>query len=161
MEGGCQCGAVRYRLLSGIRAGYLCHCAECKKQSAGAFGITLPVRREQLDIVGAMGTYRRPAASGAQTVCYFCPRCGTRLYHCDEHSRGVVSLKAGSLDRPEAISIVAELWTCRKLPWVKTGSGIERFDTQPAELQDWRAALAGADHDRPRRSGVGGREEFE
>ena len=32
-EGGCQCGAIRYRLLRDPAALYACHCLDCQKQS--------------------------------------------------------------------------------------------------------------------------------
>ena len=39
LKGGCQCGAVRYALRGLPRTIYVCHCRECQKQSASAFGI--------------------------------------------------------------------------------------------------------------------------
>ena len=41
--GGCQCGFVRYELRSSPLELYVCHCAECRKQSASAFGISVIV----------------------------------------------------------------------------------------------------------------------
>jgi len=41
--GGCQCGEVRYESAGEPRALYVCHCRECRKQSASAFGMSLEV----------------------------------------------------------------------------------------------------------------------
>jgi hypothetical protein len=42
--GGCQCGAVQHESFSEPLALFVCHCAECRKQSASAFGMSLPTR---------------------------------------------------------------------------------------------------------------------
>jgi hypothetical protein len=61
MTGGCQCGRVRYR--------YACHCRECQKQSASAFGLSVPVPSADLTVQGDVGCYERQADSGAKTAC--------------------------------------------------------------------------------------------
>ena len=43
--GGCQCGDVRYEITGDPLALYICHCRECQKQSASAFGMSLEVKR--------------------------------------------------------------------------------------------------------------------
>ena len=40
-EGGCQCGAIRYRLLRAPVALCSCHCKHCQKQSSSAFGLSI------------------------------------------------------------------------------------------------------------------------
>ncbi|KIW33412.1 uncharacterized protein PV07_00264 [Cladophialophora immunda] len=41
MEGSCQCGTVRFRTpLDKPIKWYICHCYECRRQSASAFGIS-------------------------------------------------------------------------------------------------------------------------
>jgi hypothetical protein len=44
LTGGCQCGAVRYELADAPHETCICHCQECQKQSASAFGISVMVR---------------------------------------------------------------------------------------------------------------------
>jgi hypothetical protein len=41
--GGCQCGELRYEIAAEPLALYVCHCRECRKQSASAFGLSLRV----------------------------------------------------------------------------------------------------------------------
>jgi len=141
-RGGCQCGRVRYVLQGGGRRIYACHCRACRKQSASAFGLTLPVRPEHLAITGETALYARPAHSGGTTRCVFCPACGTRLYHRDESS-ALASLKVGSLDDPSGRRLVAHLWVTRKLAWVLLDPDLPAFETQPEDLAAWRERLAG------------------
>ena len=43
-NGGCQCGKIRYRLIAEPLMLYICHCSDCQKQSASAFGMSLRMR---------------------------------------------------------------------------------------------------------------------
>jgi hypothetical protein len=49
--GGCQCGEIRYEIHGEPLTFYACHCRECQKQSASAFGLSLTVPREAVKIV--------------------------------------------------------------------------------------------------------------
>ena len=52
-QGGCQCGAIRYRLLRAPVALYACHCLHCQKQSSSAFGLSMWVERDGVQFTGA------------------------------------------------------------------------------------------------------------
>src|SRR5256714_1509117 len=43
--GGCQCGSIRFELSRSALELYVCHCKECRKQAASAFGISVIVPR--------------------------------------------------------------------------------------------------------------------
>ncbi|HEX9585440.1 MAG TPA: GFA family protein, partial [Gammaproteobacteria bacterium] len=43
--GGCQCGDIRYECADEPIDLFICHCRECRKQSASAFGISFDVAR--------------------------------------------------------------------------------------------------------------------
>ena len=74
MSGGCQCGGVRYQISGAPVALYVCHCRECRKQSASAFGISVIVRRAEFRLVqGAPKVWSRAADSGRMLECAFCP----------------------------------------------------------------------------------------
>ncbi len=52
LTGGCQCGQVRYELTGSPLGLYVCHCRECRKQSASAFGISAFFRSADLRLLG-------------------------------------------------------------------------------------------------------------
>lgn len=141
LSGGCQCGAVRYRLARSSVIVYACHCLECQKQSASAFALSVPLRAVDLDIKGPMTPYQRPTDSGSHTNCWFCSVCGSRLYHQSARSSEVVTLKGGTLDDPSGLEPVAHLWVKRKQSWVLLPETVERYDEQPDNLKSWRDAL--------------------
>lgn len=132
--GGCQCGAVRFSSSGPARALYACHCHECRKQSASAFGMSLVVPRDGLVLLrGTPRSWTRPTDSGRQLRCLFCGECGSRLWH--EGSVGVAAatLKAGALDEPVDFSTAIHIWTDRKLPGVVIPPGAVQYPRKPPD----------------------------
>jgi hypothetical protein len=128
--GSCQCGHLRYEY-SGRPIGlYVCHCRECRKQSASAFGMSLRVSHAAFKVThGTPGTWTRPTDSGRRMDCFFCTNCGSRVWH-RVQGGDVVSLKAGLLDEPVDVSNATHIWTSRKLPGVVIPSGARQLEKQ-------------------------------
>jgi hypothetical protein len=119
LSGGCQCGAVRYEISGPPTNLYICHCRECRKQSASAFGISLFVKREDFRLIkGATKRWSRATDSGRTLHCAFCADCGSRLWHEAAGEHDIISVKGGSLDRPVDLGEAIHVWTSRKLPGV-------------------------------------------
>jgi len=132
LTGGCQCGAVRYSISSEPLALYVCHCRECQKQSASAFGLSLIVRRDGFRLTrGATNSWSRPTDSGRTLRCAFCPECGSRLWHVREGAAETISVKAGSLDAPVDLRSAVHIWTSRKLPGVVIPDDAAQFSGEP------------------------------
>ena len=132
--GGCQCGAARYELRGAPLEIYVCHCTECRRQSASAFGISVIVRAEDLRLVGGeTRVWARPSALGGHLDCHFCPACGTRLWHIGSRDPERVSLKGGSLDAPPDLSAAMHIWTKSKMPGVVIPPGTVTFPGEPPE----------------------------
>lgn len=130
--GGCQCGAVRYELTAPPLQVYVCHCRECRKQSASAFGISVIMRSEDVKLVsGNPRRWSRPTDSGATLHCFFCPDCGSRVFHGDRLVEDSISVKGGSIDDPPDISQAHHIWTCRKLPGIVIPEQAQQFDQEP------------------------------
>ena len=49
--GGCLCGAVRYRFAGSPLAFYVCHCTDCQKQTGSAFGLSMIVKRDDVELL--------------------------------------------------------------------------------------------------------------
>ena len=130
--GGCQCGAVRYALAGDPVALFVCHCRECRKQSASAFGISVIVRREEFRLTrGEVRTWTRPTDSGGRLRCAFCPACGARLWHESVGPSATLSVKGGSLDEPVDLRAAVHIWTARKLPGVIIPETAAQFPGEP------------------------------
>jgi hypothetical protein len=132
LVGGCQCGAVRYEISEAPLAVYVCHCRECRKQSASAFGISVEVRRAAFRVVGGSPkTWSRPTDSGRTLDCRFCPNCGSRLWHEAAAGAETITVKGGSLDAPVDLSTAIHIWTSRRLPGVTIPEGAPQFAREP------------------------------
>ena len=129
--GGCQCGAVRYEIAAVPLETYVCHCRECRRQSASAFGISVMVPAAAFRVTqGAAREWTRPADSGNVVVCHFCPNCGSRLWH-DAPGQATISVKGGSLDEPVDLSGATHIWTVRKLEGVVIPEGAKQYPGEP------------------------------
>lgn len=140
--GGCQCGAVRYRVKMDRLTAYACHCRECQKQSASAFGISVPVLLANLEVDGETASWRRPTDSGSHTNCHFCPQCGSRLYHAGENRPGMVTIKGGSLDEAQSLDPVAHIWVRSRQEWVVLPEDVPQWETQPETTAEWMELLS-------------------
>lgn len=130
--GGCQCGEVRYESTGDPIDLYVCHCRECRKQSASAFGISVIVPRDGLRLTqGEPKVWTRQTDSGGRLECAFCPTCGSRLWHVDEGGSETISLKGGSLDDPPDLTAAGHIWTSRKLSGVDIFGGVRQFPEEP------------------------------
>jgi hypothetical protein len=131
LTGGCQCGAVRYEIAEEPVGIYVCHCLECRKQSASAFGISVIVPARGFAVKqGTAKEWSRPTDSGRTLFCMFCPDCGSRLWHATP-GQETVSVKGGSLDEPPDLAAAVHIWTARKLPGVVIPDGAPRFPGEP------------------------------
>ena len=132
LRGGCQCGGVRYEVSEKPIDAYVCHCKECQKQSASAFGISVIVPRKSLNLVsGQVKYWNRKTNSGGVLECAFCPDCGSRLWHQGDYFPERISVKGGSLDVSPDLSAVSHIWVSSKLDGVLVPDGASCWDEEP------------------------------
>ncbi|KAH7105140.1 Mss4-like protein [Auriculariales sp. MPI-PUGE-AT-0066] len=85
MQARCQCGMVAFITpTSRPLTVYHCHCLECRKQSASAYGTSAIFPAEPLfplsqDLRNKLAVYTRSTDSGNTLDCYFCKACGVGL----------------------------------------------------------------------------------
>ena len=139
--GACQCGEIRYEVKCDKLVGYACHCLECQKQTSSAFALSIPIKSSTISIHGERAEYDRPAKSGAMTKCFYCPSCGTRIYHQSSRSPELLTLKGGTLDNGRDLEPIAHLWTRQMHKWVTLPNDIERYEEQPNDISSWRDKL--------------------
>ena len=145
IEGGCQCGHIRYRINEQPLTLYACHCRDCQKQSSSAFGLSLWVDPKAFELVqGELRQWTAIADSGDEKHCTFCGQCGSRIYHAFGDGDEPISVKGGSVDDTRGLQPVGHIWTCRAHEWLELErSGKPCFSKEPESfdqlLRAWRA----------------------
>jgi hypothetical protein len=125
--GGCACGAVRYECAEIPARMYHCHCIDCQKATGTAFHTGLLVSRDAVVFEKAMPkTWDRPTDSGNVVTEAFCDTCGSPIYVCSTGRLTHMSLKAGSLDDPNAVAASTQIWTRSAVPWHDTSLATDR-----------------------------------
>ncbi|MCG3146130.1 MAG: hypothetical protein HONDAALG_03985 [Gammaproteobacteria bacterium] len=106
-QGGCECGAVRYRVRGAMRGVVNCHCKQCRRMH-GHFGAYTSVARDQLTLINDAGLkwYR----SSATVRRGFCSHCGASLFW-DSEQLSTISIAAGTLDDPTGLKSIAHIYT--------------------------------------------------
>ncbi|MDP6708333.1 MAG: GFA family protein [Alphaproteobacteria bacterium] len=139
-EGGCACGAVRFRLHGEPIFIHACHCTDCQRLSASAFGISMIVEADRIETVaGTMTTVEMVADSGRTKSIYFCPACGSQLWNKVPHRPGLLTLKAGSLDAVDWFRPQAHIWTRSKQAWLQLADAAPHFETMYEAAELWPA----------------------
>jgi len=141
MRVACQCGIVVFDTPADKPlAVYHCHCLECQRQSASAFGTSAIFSSQGLfplpaDLRDRMTVYKRPgsrARSGHDMDCYFCKTCGSRVMHVVTDDNGTprptVSIKGGLVEGLDW-SDATHIWTDRAV--VEIPEGRKKFPGSP------------------------------
>jgi hypothetical protein len=143
-EGGCSCGAVRYRLTSEPLFAHCCHCLNCQRQTGSAFVINLLIEADRVELLaGDPQPVDVPRDDGSTQRIFRCPMCHVAVF--SEYGRPEVRfVRGGTLDDPSAITPDVHIYTRSKLPWIALP------DTAPAfeEYYDMRALWPAASLER-------------
>lgn len=137
--GGCQCGAVRFRVEGELGRASVCHCRMCQKAFAAPYGALVTVRSEQL--VWTRGARSRFQSSNKVSR-GFCNACGTPLTF--EWSADKVDLAICAFDAPEAIAPEVQLRAGAAPAWAAAVAGLPAGDSPGSAAHD--AAVVSFQH---------------
>lgn len=148
--GGCQCGNIEYQLHGEPRMLYACHCTDCQKQSASAFGMSLIVDPGQIEFLRGEDQLKYWDTRGEDATlkrCAFCPNCGSRIFHGKEDPDEPISIKAGSLDDTDWLQPIAHIWLRSAQPWISIDpEQFYCFDKEPDDedklAQQWQKRIS-------------------
>jgi hypothetical protein len=138
-EGGCACGAVRYRLSSEPLFVHCCHCLNCQRQTGSAFVINLLIEAERVEILAtAPQPVDVPRDDGSAQRIFRCPRCEVAVF--SEYGRPEVwFVRGGTLDDPTRIVPDVHIYTRSKVGWVTLQEGTPAFEAYYHTDQLWPA----------------------
>jgi hypothetical protein len=138
-EGGCACGAVRYRLTSHPLFVHCCHCLNCQRQTGSAFVINVLIEADRVEILaGEPEPVAAPRDNGkSQQICR-CPGCQVAVFS-RYTSPKVRFVRAGTLDDPKSVAPDVHIFTRSKLPWIELPESIPAFETYYDTKKLWPA----------------------
>ncbi len=129
-DGGCLCGALRYRISLEPRNSGYCHCSICRR-STGAPVLawaTIPIEGFTMT-KGEAAAY----ASSDQGLRLFCRTCGTQLLYRDAKDPKEIEVNLGSLDEPGAITPRCHIYDASRIPWFDTADDLPRHPAGSTE----------------------------
>jgi len=124
MNGGCCCGAVRYRIEGKPSRTTNCHCLHCQHAGGAPFVTWVEVECSQFALLeGAPNRYEsRPGVTRQ-----YCARCGTQLTYQHADESDVLDLTACSLDTPDSVTPEDHVWCDRMVPWIVLDDGLPHY----------------------------------
>ena len=132
LEGGCYCGAVRYRTEGDAMFKGQCHCRECQYGSGGSPNIVMAMPES-----GFCYTKGKPAAFCRSDLDNpvtreFCAECGTQLISKAPSLPGAMLIKVGTLDDPSAFGQPQmAIFTIDKQAFHQIPDGLPTFERMP------------------------------
>lgn len=136
VEGGCQCGAVRYRITARPLGVYACWCRDCQRASGTTHTLSMPIEREHVELIrGDFRSYDKRADSGRTVRMMACAICGTRVWNHPLAAPEMMVIKPGTLDETGWIAPAGNIWTASAPDWVKIEEGEANFPGQPPTRQ--------------------------
>lgn len=141
LEGGCACGALRYKLTADPLIVHACHCRDCQRLTGSAFVTNIWIEKKFVEtILGVPRSFKLSGGSGKPNEVFFCERCGTYVWSKYYASPGdTVLLRVGTLDRPEAVKPDVHIFTRSKLPWLNLPKDVRAFETFYELKEVWPA----------------------
>lgn len=128
-EGGCLCGAVRYRIQGEPLASTTCECRTCRKASAAALVPWLHLDAASFAFVAGEPVEFNSSPAVVRTLC---GRCGTPLtYWTASYGPATIDVTTGSLDDPEAFPPVLHVWTSHRLRWLALADDLPYCEEDP------------------------------
>jgi hypothetical protein len=139
-EGGCACGAVRYRLTSDPLFTHCCHCLNCQRQTGSAFVINLLIEADRVEVLaGAPQQVDVPRDDGSTQQIFRCPTCQVAVF--SRYGRPEVwFVRGGTLDQPSEVTPDVHIFTRSKLSWVKLPDSVPAFEVYYDMNTLWPAA---------------------
>ena len=123
-EGGCLCGAVRYRIRGAPRSSSVCFCRSCRLASGAPSVAWFVVHVDQYTLLSGQ---RRTFRSSPAVTRSFCATCGTPLsyQHTDDPSE--IELTTATLDEPQRFAPTREIWHSHKVAWAASDPAVPHF----------------------------------
>jgi len=121
-EGGCMCGAVRFRCEGEPVNVRICHCRNCQMAMGSPFYARALFAQDKLTVEGETARY----ASSEALDRVFCTVCGTRLFSWRRNGTAA-GVALATFDDRNAFAPTEHIWVSEKIDWVKIDDGLPQY----------------------------------
>ncbi len=142
-EGGCLCGAVRYRATGEASQATLCHCTSCRRASAAPAVAWATFLSDGFAFTTGRPQRFRSSPAVERT---FCGRCGTPLTYRHEAAPLGVDVTTASLDEPERCPPADHTWSGERMRWWRPEPRWPEYPRTRAEGGEASVEVIGLDH---------------
>ncbi|MEQ1953004.1 GFA family protein [Mesorhizobium sp. CN2-181] len=141
ITGGCQCGAIRYRVEGGLTNAHICHCRMCQKAAGNYFMPLAKAPNGRLQVTRGEIAYFHSSDLVRRG---FCRDCGTPLIFETLGGTGP-NVTLGSLDDPLAVKPGFQGDPDAKIGWLDDLLGLPADENSTA----WFEKVALSNHQHP------------
>jgi hypothetical protein len=123
-EGGCLCGAIRYRAAVPPMRAVICHCSICRKHTGAPIAsfVHFPI-----DSFTWLKEQPKRYRSSEFAERGFCSQCGSTVTMHEEVLSDRVQVAIGSLDQPDRVAVNDHVWTQDQISWFDVRDDLPRF----------------------------------
>lgn len=141
LDGGCLCGAIRYKLTGPSLFVSQCCCKDCQKATGTGHTTIVGIHKSQLALEGTPKTFTNHGDTGGAVTRHFCGTCAGRLYTSGDLPGEVIMVQAGSLDDPGAIAPQSVIYLKDAVAWDHFDPALPKFEAmQPRKTHAAAAA---------------------
>ncbi|MEZ5465692.1 MAG: GFA family protein [Lysobacteraceae bacterium] len=129
LDGGCDCGQVRYRLSGPPLIVHCCHCRWCQRESGTAFALNALIESDRVTVLqGEPVLVDTPSESGKGQLIARCPDCHIAVWsHYAGGGRSLSFIRVGSLDDPDRLPPDIHIFAASKQPWLQLPGDTTQF----------------------------------
>ena len=128
-EGGCTCGAVRYRMESEPLIVHCCHCTWCQRETGASFAQNALIEADRVTLLqGEPELIATPSNSGLGQNFFRCPECRIAVWsHYSGAGDLLTFIRVGTLDEAYRLPPDVHIFTSTKQPWVIIPDGLPDY----------------------------------
>ena len=140
-DGGCTCGAVRYRMESKPMIVHCCHCHWCQRETGTSFALNALIEADRVTLLqGQLEKVATPSNSGKGQDIFRCPQCHIAVWsNYGGLGDKVDFVRVGTLDPAHRLSPDMHIFTASKQPWVVIPEGQLVFEEYYNNKKYWPA----------------------
>ena len=134
LDGGCMCGAIRYRVNGAPNYAGICHCDDCRRATGGAYVPWFGTSPDKFEVIKGKIAFHE---SSPGTRRGFCSSCGASLTFGGEGWNDI-ALTIASLDDPNTLTPESNVFLRERLHWVKFNEDMRNYEGFPEDVKEDR-----------------------